>query len=376
MVRGGLLAKRCALLVAAVLCLAADPSESDAPPTLWYVDAGDTALDYRVPGPSCPSEETFRERVSDLYGFEDPFVPNGIRAHTLVRIEVSKTRAGYRGSILVVDPATSQLLRQSAEEEQASCDDLVWVLSHRMRLVISPKPTATRPAPAQDPKKDAEILRRLDALEETTGDQDATIQRLRLKITTLEEALAEEKKRKMDLNYALSVGAFLTANLTNNVGPGVWVGGELRTGPISLGLELRTVLPSSIASEPLPTYGVLDYDLSQYVALLTPCGRYSYFFGCAVAGAGAQLVYDSNFPGGAKSAVDAILQLGGRVGLEVPLGDTRFAGRAWGEVLYTTPHTFVSYNEPDTGVRHPTPRPDVSGFFGLGLVLRFGKEGM
>lgn len=172
----------------------------------------------------------------------------------------------------------------------------------------------------------------------------------------------------MDLTYALSAGAFITANLTSNVGPGAWVGGELRAGPLALGLELRTVFPSPLAA------GSYDFDLSQYVALLTPCGRYSYFFGCVVAGAGAQLSYDGNFPGGTKSGVDPLIQLGGRIGAEVPLGDTPLAGRAWGEVLYSTPPTIINYIDP-SGVRHPAQRPDVSAFFGLGLVVRFGQEG-
>lgn len=194
------------------------------------------------------------------------------------------------------------------------------------------------------------------------------------KQSVLQKALDDEKKRKMDLTYALSVGAFLTANLTNNVGPGAWVGGELRTGPLSLGLELRTVFPSAIKAPPVNGHDPgFDYDLSQYVALLTPCGRYSYFFGCAVAGAGAQLSYDSNFPGGTKSGTNPLIQLGGRIGVEIPFGESVFAGRAWGEVLYATPPTKINYISPEA--TYTGARPDVSAFFGVGLIVKFGKEG-
>lgn len=367
MLRGGPLAKRSVLLVAAAFCLAADPPVPEAPLKTWYVDAGDTALDYRAPGSVCPSDATFRERASDLYGFEDPFVPSGIRARTLIRVEITKTQVGYRGVISVMDPATGALLRQSGEEEQSSCDSLVWVLSHRMRLVVSPRPTAKSPAPVEEPNKDPEIQRRLDALEEAAEDQEEINHELRTKIAALQQALADEKKRKMDLTYALSAGALLTANLTSNVGPGAWVGGELRAGPIALGLELRTVFPAPLAAGPY------DFDLSQYVALLTPCGRYSYFFGCVIAGAGAQLSYDSNFPGGTRSRTSPLIQVGGRVGAELPFGDTPLSGRAWGEVLYSTPPTDINYIETD--VTYTAARPDVSVFFGIGLVVRFGKEG-
>lgn len=375
MVRGGLLAKRGALFVAASLCLAADPPAGDGAVTVWSVDAGDTALEYQVPSLACPDEVTFRERTADLYDFVEPFVANGARAHSIVRIEVIVTQGGYRGVILVIDPATGARVRRSREEERASCDELVWILSHRMKLVISPRPTASPKAPAKDEKKTEEIQRRLDALEEATEDLRAIDKEQRAQIAALQRALDEKKKTKMELTYALSVGAFITANLTNNVGPGAWVGGELRSGPFSLGLEMRTVFPSAIASTEMPTYGVQDYDLSQYAGLLIPCGRYSYLFGCAVVGAGTQLLYDSNLPGGARSGLVPLLQLGGRAGVEIPFGDSAFAGRAWGEVLYSLPSTGIYYDD-QKGGSYPALRPDVSGFFGLGLVMRFGKEGI
>lgn len=378
MFRGDHLAKRGALLVAACLCLAADPPAGEGI-TIWSVDAGDTALDYQVPRSACPNEETFRERTADLYDFVDPFVDNGRRAHSLVLVQVIATLRGYRGVIVVIDPATQTRLRESREEERATCDELVWILSHRMKLVISPRPPPPpQPppkTPVEDEKKTDDLQRRLDALEEAIEDQRAIDEEQRAQIAALQRAIDEKKKRKMDLTYALSVGAFITANLTNNAGPGAWVGGELRSGPFSLGLELRTVFPSAIASEKTPTYGVMDYDFSLYAALLTPCGRYSYFFGCAVVGAGTQLLYDSNFPGGARSGFVPLLQLGGRAGVEIPFGDTPLAGRAWGEVLYSLPSTGIFYDDP-AGGSYPAFRQDVSGFFGLGLVMRFGKEGI
>lgn len=371
MIGGGDLAKQSALLVAAALCLAADPPKSEEAEDfgpLWDADAGDTALDYQTPGGACPDEAEFRDRVADLYGFEDAFVRPGAHAHTLIRVVVTRTPSGYRAVLFVFDPATGTLLRHSTPQEGSSCDSLIWLLSHRLRLILSPKATPKSPPSNQAPTNDPEVQRRLDALEEAVEDHEAIHQELRTRIAILQRALDDEKKRKMDLTYALSAGALLTANLTSNVGPGAWVGGELRAGPIALGLELRTVFPSSVVAT-----SAYDFDLSQYVALLTPCGRYSYFFGCAVAGAGAQLSFDSNFPGGTKSRTSPLIQLGGRVGAEVPFGDSMFAGRAWGEVLYSTPPTEINYITPS--VTYTGARPDVSVFFGLGLVVKFGKEG-
>jgi hypothetical protein len=173
----------------------------------------------------------------------------------------------------------------------------------------------------------------------------------------------------MDLTYALSAGALITANLTPNVGPGVWLGGEVRAGPISLGLELRAVLPSRVQ------VGPYDTDLSNYVALVVPCGRYSYFFGCVVAGGGLRIDYDSNAPDGDTTGAGSMLQLGARLGGEVPFAENRFAVRAWGEVLYSTPSYFIGYDAVNgVNPKYGWDRPDVSAFFGLGFVVKFGDK--
>jgi hypothetical protein len=109
--------------------------------------------------------------------------------------------------------------------------------------------------------------------------------------------------------------------------------------------------------------------VSQYVALFTPCGRYSYFFGCAVVGGGAQYLYDSNFnPRTSKDTVNALFQVGGRLGVEVPFADNRLAARIWGEVLGSLPPVIQTYLDTGEAWR----RQDVSAFFGAGLVVKFG----
>jgi hypothetical protein len=120
--------------------------------------------------------------------------------------------------------------------------------------------------------------------------------------------------------------------------------------------------------------GPYDTDLSNYVALVVPCGRYSYFFGCAVAGGGFNINYDSNAPDGWYTDVVSMLQLGARVGAEVPFADNRFAVRAWGEVLYTTPHQSIGYETVNGVPKYNWDRPDVSAFLGLGFVVKFGND--
>ena len=191
-------------------------------------------------------------------------------------------------------------------------------------------------------------------------ERDAAMKALQTKVEAI-------RVGRMDLTWALVAGPLLSVNLTPNVGPGVYVGGEMRAGPLGIGLELRAVLPSRVQ---IASY---DTDYSEYVALLVPCGRYSYFFGCAVAGGGFNLDYDGDFVGGPHTGTGSMLQLGGRLGAEVPFAADRLAVRAWGEVLYTTPSLSLGYTEQGLVVGKWA-RPDVSAFFGLGFVVKFGNE--
>ena len=155
-----------------------------------------------------------------------------------------------------------------------------------------PPPPSSPPlpaAPACDPCAAEAKLKATEARREL-DEQRARIASLELKLAAVQEALDEHRKKdRMDFTGWLSTGAFITANLTPNVGPGLWLGGELRAGPLSVELEARVVLPSGVFVATGPQGQVNDFDLSQVVALMVPCGRYLYFFGCAVGGAGAEI---------------------------------------------------------------------------------------
>jgi len=318
----------------------------------------------------CPGEGDLREWVADAYDFAEPFVAAGSDATSHLRIEIARGAKGYRGTISIVDDGGAVLA--SSAEVHEDCDALVGTLARRVRLVVfrPPAPPAppTAPALACDPCSDRKVFQRgLDAVNEKNEEQDAKLARLLQQNAQLDAEL-KGLKDKMDWTYVISAGALMTVNLTSNVGGGAWVAGEGRYGPLSLGLELRGVFPSAV------NLGPYDFDVSQMVALATPCGRYSYFFGCVVAGGGVQIDHDTDAFGagvGFPAAIEGFWTVGARIGVEVPFGESRFGARAWGEVLVGAPRVVENYDP--GGYRWRT--PDVSGFFGLGLVVRFGEEG-
>lgn len=355
----------------AALCLGAAPGAAlGAVPSPI---AGDLALEYR-PLPGCPDETALRERTADLFDFEDPFVPHGKPASIRIRVEIADEPHWLVAHISLLDPQGHLLAR--TRSARADCDTLVWLVAHRLRLMIlrpdpAPSPGSPPQGPPSPPSAQAlvETAKRLDRLEEKA--EDAARQQLVLqkRVRELSRGIEELRRNKMDLTYTLSAGVLMTANLTSDVGPGVWLGGDVRFDPVSVGLELRSVLPARFQ------IGPYDNDMSQYVALVTPCGRYSVFFGCVVAGAGFQMNYDSNYSSETPPAVfNPLVQLGGRAGVEIPLGESRFAIRGWAEVLYSTPTTEFSYTV-GGAVSAREERPDVSAFFGLGLVVKLGEQG-
>lgn len=166
----------------------------------------------------------------------------------------------------------------------------------------------------------------------------------------------------MDPTLAVSVGALLTANLTNDPGPGLWAGIEARVGAISVGLEARAVLPSNV------TKRQYDFDMSQGLGLLVGCYRYWWLMGCAVVGAGAQVFHDSEhaFLDG-HTLTYQLVQIGVRAGLDVPFGDTGLGARGWAEGLYSASPAFVYFDARTSGYT----QPPLSAFFGAGLWWKF-----
>lgn len=340
----------------------------DAPPTPGLVRLA-YSLGKGTAG--CDGEVMFRRLVASETNQPDPFVLKGTATHEL-DIGILRDAPGFR-TIIELRRADGTVLDHH-EYAERTCADAVD------RAVISVM-LAVFPAPAQ-PQEEApkggapsaeahgeceECTARSSRAEREVRELEGRVSVLSKRVDALEGASGENRRKKgdMDLSFALSAGALLTANLTSNVGPGVWIGADARVKVISVGIELRAVLPSPVF------LGTHDADYSQYLAHITPCGRYSYFFGCVVAGAGMQVIADSNYPSaGPNSGIFPALQLGGRLGAEVPFGDSPVGARLWGEVLYTNPRSDFSYVA--EGLKWQ--RPDVSAFFGLGLVIFLGGK--
>jgi hypothetical protein len=344
--------------LAGALCLGAGA------PAVPEPRAGDVGITYEHP-PGCPVEGLFREWTADLYGFGDPFVDDGVQATFWLQVKVERSGSGYLARALLLGPGVNVRARFAAHHE--SCDAVMYDLAHRVRQVVQPAPRVQpAPPPRAAPEPEADKAgRRMDRLEEANEALEEQNRALGARMARLERELDERKKR-MNLTYTLAVGALMTAHYTSDVGPGVWLSGALWSGPLGLGLDLRAVLPARIA------IGPYDRDLSQLAALVTPCARYSIFFGCAVAGAGVQIDADNDVvfaPGYPNVGYVELVQLGGRLGVDVPLGESRFAVRGWAEVLYSPISPRLSYSDgPVTVV------PDVSAFFGLGFVIKLGNE--
>ncbi|MFO0589948.1 MAG: hypothetical protein U0441_20570 [Polyangiaceae bacterium] len=338
---------------------------------------GRMRLDYQlgVGARRCDSEVIFRKVFASELGEPDPFVVTG-PVDLVVAVHVEADSPGYRSIVEVRDAAGGVLAHwEGVERTCADAGDraMLHLLANVFPWAPQPDPPPKTEEPAPPPvvtKEEFDTLRK--ALEARLGAQDEAIDELRERNRALQSALNETRKR-VDITYAISAGALMTANLTSNVGPGAWIGAEGRFGPVSMGLELGGVFPSPVNVVTVGTpYG---FDLSLLTATLVPCGRYSYFFGCVAVGAGMEIHYDGDFDGtgGPFTHTLAIFQIGGRLGAEIPFGDSPLAGRIFGEVLYTAPTPTEVYDL-DAGV-FDWRRPNVSAFFGAGLVFKFGNEG-
>lgn len=361
--------RRLVIVALAVPCLGAAPAPTH----------GDITLDYRGLA-ECPGEAALRERTADMFDFQDPFVPPGASGSLRIRITLDRIQPGSRpraavvrqspgstggprfhADLEVVDSGGATVARTA--EEHVDCDALVWLLSHRLRLAI---PAVTMAS---------EVGKRVKTLEQRVDRLEVESRATRQSVADLEKRSQppasapakppvpppEPPKQKPGWSFVLGAGALMTAGLTATVGPGAWLDGQARNGALGLGFEFRTVLPSRM------TVGIHDFDLSQFTLLLSSCLKYSIAFGCAVAGGGIQIHYERAL--GPATWVPFI-QFGGRIGVEVPLGDTGYAARAWTDVIHLAPNSGWIYSDGNGQVTNVR-RPDVSAFFGLGGAYRF-----
>lgn len=168
-------------------------------------------------------------------------------------------------------------------------------------------------------------------------------------------------------SFGLTAGVLMTANYTADVGPGAYVGAEIRpTERFSFELQLRGIFPARVvASEPIwpdrPYETPKEPDVSNVAMLLVPCYRYSYFMGCVVGQFGITVF---NTPSVATTGQS--IALGPRLGIEIPFLE-RFAVRAWGDAIFHIPP--VTYGLEDVNLKWT--ESTVAALFGAGFVVNF-----
>lgn len=360
-----------------------------AAPAAPLVQPGRAALVYtRGPGAaSCDDERTFRAWLAAELG-ADPFAPRP--ASATVRLETTRAPDGFRATLVIESPRGTERARHTRAGrdcndalDRLAIDVVLDLFRPRRTPAPAPAPASTAaPAGSTDDCDPCAQRTELDALRRAVEAQQRELAYLRRALSRTRVAAEEERqatesrlaalereyRSRMDVTFALSTGAFLTLGLTNNVGVGFLVGGELHSGILAIGLEARGTLPSEFGPKSIGD-DVVDY--SRFQGSLVPCARYWYVFGCAVLTVGAEI---HQYPPAYSpaSGVGPVWELGPRAGAEIPLGKM-LAVRVWGEVLFNPYPTTYGWSVNDVEVSRKQ-LPGVAGFVGAGLVVHFGKK--
>lgn len=327
------------------------PADRPSVPTPPRPTEGDVTLEY-VRGPqtaACPDEAALRERAGDAFDFHDPFVPNGQRASSHMRVEIERAAQGFRGKVLIVDAEGRELA--TSIEEHASCDALVWVLGHRVALAVLRKrpesPIAPPPSPSIAPPETAPPPPPVLVCDAKCAE-------------TIASHLAERAAPPVSLT--ILAGASMTAGWTADVGPGMWAGLAVRHGWLSIAAEARGTFPARA----LQLDSTRTADVATLSLAVLPCATWRVLSGCAVAEVGSYtlLVPSSTTP----TVNDALVSLGARAAVDIPLG-AGFSLRAFAELAlhpYLPIFTVRLTSAPSSPIERWV-TPVASGLLGLGV---------
>jgi len=319
-------------------------------------------LKYTRGPDACLTEDDFRNEVAIFFGGVDRFVAEG---SDVLRVSFEQlTPDRYRGTMQLTGAGGD---KAPEVQEYSNCEVLGhWVafgahvaLKRHMKRAEPAAPEGAELPPAVPPS--APPPPPLPPQRFPPPSQPALCPLL-------------EFLRRMDLTIGLTGLVLMSAGLTDNVAPGFGLGVNVRGEYLSLGLELRGVLPSkAVAREQLlpekPTSTPVEFDVAQISALLVPCVHFEkYFAACGVV-QGAVVTFQttqglSPFPN---------LALGPRFAVEVPFAE-RFAAFGFAEALFAPHQAQIKFSNPP---RDPTVpgvvwnQSIVSGFFGAGVAVRF-----
>jgi hypothetical protein len=322
------------------------------------VRAGETALDYRRSkgAEACPDEEELRLRSGAFFDDEDPFVESGVDAPGKVSIVISRAGGLYRGEIrLQVKGEAAGVTRV----EGASCSDVVWTLAQAVHLIVARKPAApcpvcpackTCPAPPPPAPPVRVIEQRCDAACEEN----------------VKKKLCAQYGRCMGPTLSLMGGGLITLGWTLNVGPGLWLGGQVGWENFTIGVEARGMFPESMARS--VDGGTLS-DLVSFSGLVVPCARWKVLFGCAFVEAG-NMIYTAPGRSDGKGDLSLFLfALGPRAGVDIPIaGGFSIRGFADLAIHPDLPRAHVTDGLDPNKTVHTVGVPLINGFASIGVA--------
>jgi hypothetical protein len=292
---------------------------------------------------TCPDEAALRDAVAARLGY-DPFTPFSL--DTLFT-EVDRDGQSFVARVKLVSHDNTVRGARTLKTSGA-CGDLMTTLALTISLAIDPM-SATRGGPPEGlppNEKTVEIM-------EGVGDDSNTPP----PPPPPDEKIPEEPPRRV--HFALGAGALGSIGAAPAPAIGFVVFGRARLRDLSLGLEGRADIPSGSDADE----GAGRVSSSLLAATLLPCGHTGDFFACARGSIGRLAAdgLDVTQPGSSSALWAAV---GGRLGWELPLGDT-FALRAHGDAdLVLTRYAL------QIGGRTAFRYPPVAGGLGVALVLR------
>lgn len=359
---------RAAAAGAAAMVLLAGRQAAAQPAPLLARGQASFTLERRAGAETCDTEPAFHAWIAKELG-GDPFVP---RAAATASVHITAARAGdgFETTLVVADAAGAVLFRDVRAGR--TCNDAL----DRTGLVVvfdlfrQGAPAGEAPPPC-DPCAARDELRRLR--EEVTllhlqlARSRVAAQEIKGELEGRLAALENAVSSRMDVSFALPLSAFMTLGLTNDVGAGALVGGEIHSGIFAMGLEARFTFPSEFKADDFPK-NKLDY--SRIQGGLVPCVRYWYIFGCAVLTAGVGIDHNPELE--PSTGFSTVWEIGPRLGGELPLMKP-LALRLWAEVLFNPYPTNYVYRSEGV-VLHEKQLPSAAGFVGASVVFRFGNK--
>lgn len=349
----GRVVRTAALLSAALACVC--PARGQEVPS-GGVDARPKAprLSYKQGPAQCLPEDLFRAEVAIALDGGDYFDDT---APDVVRVWFEKIPGGYRGTVEYTDAKGNK--DPWIVKAGPLCETLGRWVGGAASDYIPPHlwrkaPAEPAPCPVCVPSKPAAWVPPV-----------LPPQRL--------DHPSPRRPEDMDVTIGLSGLALMTAGFTADAGPGFGIQGDVRGEVFSLGLELRGVLPArTVASNVIPGTvrgtDALEFEISQWTALLMPCARWTILVGCGVAQGGI-LMWKTPYQEGTLP----VLSFGPRVGLDIPLG--MFGVFGFAEALFAAQQNGIDFGKPATEGFGPAnvewTQSIVSGFFGVGASVRF-----